>query len=456
MSVRLVPDVAVPMADGVALVGDLFLPGGGPAPCVVVRTPYGTPGLWPEALAFAEAGVAAFVQDVRGRHRSDGVFVAGADETTDGLATLDWIVTNPWSDGRVLLSGLAYESYTAWHASAHPSVIAVASRQPWPPDPHALDDALWWRTDMATGRTLRPGLHALLHSLTPLPAPRTAQLVGADVTEGEAEGERAAWAEQGRAVLAAVKAVRCPTLHVGSWYCGSAAASLRHARATGGTAVMGGWVSALTHRLQDECAIKLPDGPDPADLMADWLLAIAHAKPWSTETRCLFLGDGWRDGDPVPASHPTYRALETPGRTTLHHDPAHPVPALPHSADLGPPETRPDMLAFAHPGPLTWHGRATLTADVTPAHNAELVLTLSHARPDGVRTRLTDAVTPIPPNGGRITLRTAPTAVHLPPADTLHIELTLGRPPRHPTPTTPTTLRLTPGPLLLPEPKTPS
>ncbi|WP_307962018.1 CocE/NonD family hydrolase [Salinispora arenicola] len=119
-----------------------------------MRVPYGTPGLWPEAAAYAAAGYAVVLQDLRGRFRSPGDFVAGADETADGHATLDWIIGQPWSDGRVVLVGTGYEAYAAWCASGHPAVTAVVSRQPWPPTDSNLpiDGELWWRTEHGSGR----------------------------------------------------------------------------------------------------------------------------------------------------------------------------------------------------------------------------------------------------------------------------------------------------------------
>lgn len=453
---KVLPDLAVPAPDGTDLVGDLFLPASTPAPCVVVRTPYGAPAVWPEAAALAGAGIAVLVQDVRGRHRSGGAFRLGADEGPDGTATLDWVAAQAWSDGSVLLSGLGYEAFAAWCAAGHPAVRAVASRQPWPAEGlPALDDDLWWRTEIGTGRALRPGLVDLITAGAPGLDPAAPGIEAAwPVPLDPWPPTPGTWAAQAGAVARAVGAVRVPSLHVGSWYCASAATTLRHVRlASDATAVMGGWASPLTHRLRPECALDVPEGPDPADLTLTWLAAVAHGAAWEPEERLLVLGRGWTDGDPVPPAAPRHRRPPLPGGAVLRHDPADPVPSLPHSADLGPPRERPDVLALSVPGPLAWHGSARLTADVRSPAEAELVATFTHLRPDGVRTRVADASAPIARGAGRAELTSTPTALALPAGHTLHVEITLGRPPRRPAPAAAIDVEIAPLALLIPEPE---
>ncbi|GAA0957133.1 CocE/NonD family hydrolase [Actinocorallia libanotica] len=459
MNPRIEPDVTIRVEDGTALVGDLFLPAGTPAPCAVVRTPYGTPGLWPEAAALAEAGVAVLVQDVRGRHRSGGAFRPGADEGPDGAATLDWVAARSWSDGRVLLGGTGYEAFAAWCTAAHPSVRAVASRQPWPMDGvPALDDELWWRIEFGTGRTVRPGLYDLVTAFSGGLDADPASPGFAErwpVPLGPWPPTPDTWREASRLVTRAVRAATAPTLHLGSWYCRSARTTLRHARlAAEPTVIMGGWASPLTHRLQPECALDVPDGPDAADLMLNWLAARAHGEKGNVPERCLVLGEGWTGRDPLPSSRPVHRSHTFPApHAVLRHDPARPFGSLPHSADLGAPADRPDVVRLTVPGPLAWHGSARLAADVTAKEPVELVATFVHARPDGVRTRITDASAPVPAGGGRVDLQAEPTAVSLPEGHALHVEVTAGRPPRRPAPPVPVELGIEFGPLLLPRPE---
>ena len=99
-------DVKVEMPDGIALAGDLYLPAGleEPLPSVLIRLPYNrawyTPATDP-ARFLASWGYAVLVQDVRGRWESEGSYRLLADDRIDGMATLDWMTAQPWSNGRV-------------------------------------------------------------------------------------------------------------------------------------------------------------------------------------------------------------------------------------------------------------------------------------------------------------------------------------------------------------------
>ena len=113
----------VPARDGVRLATDVYLPGpGGPAPAVLHRTPYGKLGAGAVADAewWAQHGYAAVVQDVRGRHDSDGDWEPyGLHEGPDGHDTIDWIARQPWSTGAVAAAGSSYAAFAAFMAAAH-------------------------------------------------------------------------------------------------------------------------------------------------------------------------------------------------------------------------------------------------------------------------------------------------------------------------------------------------
>ena len=73
--VKMMCDVRVPMRDGVTLSTDIFLPDVDyPTPVILVRTPYDNNGEGEvsQAFYFASCGYVVAVQDVRGRHDSDG------------------------------------------------------------------------------------------------------------------------------------------------------------------------------------------------------------------------------------------------------------------------------------------------------------------------------------------------------------------------------------------------
>lgn len=102
--------VMVPMPDGVKLATTIYLPetGDGPWPAVLWRTPYGR-NSQEDFIEFgkglAEIGVVAVMQDERGRHDSQGEDMVFFYDRSDGQATIDWIVSQLWSNGRVVSEG---------------------------------------------------------------------------------------------------------------------------------------------------------------------------------------------------------------------------------------------------------------------------------------------------------------------------------------------------------------
>ncbi|MEU6408032.1 CocE/NonD family hydrolase [Microbispora sp. NPDC046933] len=135
-----VPDDAtehkVVVRDGVALATDVYLPSDkpGPHPAILVRLPYDKDGAYCYMPRFArlmtQRGYAAVIQDVRGKFRSQGATEFGRHEVDDGWDTIDWIVSQPWSDGNVAMCGDSYYGYTSLAAamSGHPALKAIAPR----------------------------------------------------------------------------------------------------------------------------------------------------------------------------------------------------------------------------------------------------------------------------------------------------------------------------------------
>jgi uncharacterized protein len=136
----------VPMRDGVRLAVDLYLPESLPAgvrlPTIIEQTRYvrsfdlgpgAPPALTrprPDVRAFVSRGYAYLVVDVRGTGASFGGRIAEfhEKEVHDGKDVLDWIVRQPWSDGRVGAQGVSYVGSTAdlLLVNRHPAVKAVA------------------------------------------------------------------------------------------------------------------------------------------------------------------------------------------------------------------------------------------------------------------------------------------------------------------------------------------
>jgi predicted acyl esterase len=123
--------VSVPMRDGVTLTADVYFPrGAGRWPTLLVRTPYNRHS---QAVltyrAFRTRSYAVVIEDVRGRFGSQGLFGSTQQEGPDGHDTIDWIVQQHWSDGRVVMAGNSYLGMAAWWAAVqgHPNLLAISS-----------------------------------------------------------------------------------------------------------------------------------------------------------------------------------------------------------------------------------------------------------------------------------------------------------------------------------------
>jgi putative CocE/NonD family hydrolase len=124
---RVVRSVFIPMRDGTRLSTDLHIPLGAklPLPVVLSRTPYGKRSSTSALIhLLPEQGFVFALQDIRGRHESEGEFVAcSAVERQDGYDTVSWLASQPWCNGAVGAIGSSYSGETAAKLSAmrHPN-----------------------------------------------------------------------------------------------------------------------------------------------------------------------------------------------------------------------------------------------------------------------------------------------------------------------------------------------
>ena len=130
---RFFNDVRIPMRDGVCLAGDVYLPSNraDKVGCWLVFSPYSaTKSDVPRGVERAEKwGVAAVSVDCRGLCHSEGTFDAwdpGLVDDADDL--LNWIAAQPWSDGKVVMTGGSYPGNTQLAAlrSGNPHLVACA------------------------------------------------------------------------------------------------------------------------------------------------------------------------------------------------------------------------------------------------------------------------------------------------------------------------------------------
>ena len=109
-------DLTAKMPDGAVLLADRWFPThpSGDLPTVLIRTPYGRRIMGPLGRLYAERGYQVVIQSCRGTFGSEGEFEPVRNEQVDGRATLEWIASQPWSDGRVVMWGASYLGFTQW------------------------------------------------------------------------------------------------------------------------------------------------------------------------------------------------------------------------------------------------------------------------------------------------------------------------------------------------------
>jgi uncharacterized protein len=142
-------EAMIPMRDGVKLKTVILIPRGAKrAPILLSRTPYGAtertaknPSSHLSAVidssdvvddAVVSGGYIRVIQDIRGKHGSEGDYVmtrplqgplnpTSVDHATDTYDTIDWLVKNtPESNGKVGILGISYDGFTSLMALVHP------------------------------------------------------------------------------------------------------------------------------------------------------------------------------------------------------------------------------------------------------------------------------------------------------------------------------------------------
>ncbi len=153
-------EVNIPMRDGVKLHTVILVPKGAKnAGILITRTPYDadgmtrpvSPHLAPVLEGYdnatdviVEGGYIRVIQDVRGKHGSEGDYVmnrplrgplnpTNVDHATDTYDTIDWLVKNvPESNGKVGILGISYDGFTPLMAlfNPHPALKVSVPMNP--------------------------------------------------------------------------------------------------------------------------------------------------------------------------------------------------------------------------------------------------------------------------------------------------------------------------------------
>ncbi|MBB2917077.1 CocE/NonD family hydrolase [Cupriavidus alkaliphilus] len=116
----------MPTRDGVKLYTEVYKPvGNGKYPVIMARNPYGrllgdgcfSGFLGSTAAAQASRGYVVIGQEVRGTNKSEGTFTPFVQEQNDGYDAVQWAAAQPWSNGKVGLTGGSYLGVTQWQAA---------------------------------------------------------------------------------------------------------------------------------------------------------------------------------------------------------------------------------------------------------------------------------------------------------------------------------------------------
>jgi len=95
-------EIMIQMHDGVHLQNFLYLPPGqGPFPSLLARCMYGADRVETRAQFWMERGYAVLLQNIRGRHGSEGGPAGRNDFPEDGYDTMEWMSKQTWCNGRI-------------------------------------------------------------------------------------------------------------------------------------------------------------------------------------------------------------------------------------------------------------------------------------------------------------------------------------------------------------------
>jgi uncharacterized protein len=123
MNILIEKNIMAPMRDGVKLATDVYRPAEeGQYPVIIQRLPYSKdlPAitmLLMDIFRVVQEGYVMVIQDTRGSFASEGEFHPFFQEPADGVDTVAWAASAPWSNGKVGLAGGSYFGATQWLAA---------------------------------------------------------------------------------------------------------------------------------------------------------------------------------------------------------------------------------------------------------------------------------------------------------------------------------------------------
>jgi len=391
---RIHRNTPVPMRDGVRLATTVFLPGQTPCPVVLVRTAYNRVGF--SGAEFTSRGMALVVQDCRGRYASEGDWYPFIHEANDGLDTLEWLLHQPWCDGRVGMFGASYLAATQFHLAGVSGTRLTAL------NPQFMAGDCWKRAYYCDGAFSLGLTWSWLCFETPGPISEAALMPHFDVraileslpllTMDERSGGEPLqsyrdyvrhcahdehWEETN--VREGLRGCETPMLLTGGWYDYYAgetftnyATLVEHAPSeelrAAHRVIMGPW----THGINPATVLgELDFGPEASredDATMRWLECILKggnpAEFQQAPLRLFVMGaNEWRDEHEWPLARTTWTDLhlradgrlthESPADEspdTYTYDPGDPTPTLGGNHSIGP--YNPGLYEMARPGPF--------------------------------------------------------------------------------------------------------
>ena len=328
----------LPMRDGVGLATTVFLPpGDGPWATVLIRTPYERNGgaKYFKSLC-AKGSYACVIQDPRGDGDSQGKPLADPvssdNEIADSYDTIDWVAKQPWSNGRVGMTGGSGNGMAAAMAylSKHPALVVVE------PANSAGNTALYWGFENGVRRKLYEWLGQRNLKVSGWPKPTLLNY------------DRANWQK-----LLDEAAKDNPTVYLGSdgWFNIFGDASVDFFEKFGPTGKVFITVNASAHGTHCDKGVKFKIGPASGAAPVPSFLDVLDGKVKPEKSQIIYavMGDVTDPAAPgnikkasavwPPAHVPTPFYLTpsgglspmpvtTPGQIPFTYDPANPVPSL--------------------------------------------------------------------------------------------------------------------------------
>lgn len=92
-----------------------------PRPVMLMRTAYGreiaSTLVYAHPTWYLKKGFNVVIQDVRGTGNSEGIFDPLVNEANDGFDTIEWVASQEWCDGNVVMYGFSYQGMVQYLAA---------------------------------------------------------------------------------------------------------------------------------------------------------------------------------------------------------------------------------------------------------------------------------------------------------------------------------------------------